>query len=122
MTPEGKVKRSIQRELDARGLWRAGGKLPPERVIGWYWMPVPNGLGVHGIPDFVGVLYGLFFAIEAKAPGGKLTPNQERRHEEIRAAGGIVLTVSDAQEVREFLDAMEARYGKQAEQSEAEVR
>jgi hypothetical protein len=47
----------------------------------WHFAPVQNGLGVHGIPDRIGVVpvtvtqemvgkrIGLFVAVEAKRPG-----------------------------------------------------
>lgn len=91
MTPEGRVKDAIKKMLKAAG---------------WYWfMPVSNGLGKHGIPDIiackptvitpdmVGQRVGLFVGIECKAPGklGTVTPLQERELEAIEAAGGIAL-------------------------------
>ena len=91
MTPEGRVKDAIKKMLKAAG---------------WYWfMPVSNGLGKHGIPDIiackptvitpdmVGQRVGLFVGIECKAPGklGTVTPLQERELEAIEAAGGIAV-------------------------------
>lgn len=102
-TPEGRVKDAIKKELDSRGFWRAGSAQPPA-VEGWYYMPVSNGMGVHGIPDFVCCWHGKFFCIEAKAPNGAPTPNQERRHEEIRAAKGWVLVADNVETVREFMN------------------
>jgi hypothetical protein len=67
-------------------------------------MPVSNGMGVAGVPDFICCWEGAFFSIEAKAPGGKPTENQLRRHEEIRAAQGIVLIINDVAQLKEFLD------------------
>lgn len=103
MTPEARVKASIKKALDQRGFWRAG-TAKPATVIGWYYMPVSNGMGVHGIPDFVCCWKGLFFGIEAKAIGGTTTANQDRRHEEIRAAEGLVLVVDNAQKLEEWMD------------------
>ena len=102
-TPEAKVKDSIKKELDVRGFWRAG-SAKPTNVIGWYYMPVSNGMGVHGIPDFVCCWLGKFFGIEAKAPKGEPTPNQIKRHEEIREASGTVIIVDDVSKLREYLD------------------
>lgn len=91
MTPEGRVKDAIKKMLKAAG---------------WYWfMPVSNGLGKHGIPDIiackptvitpdmVGQRVGLFVGIECKAPGklGTVTPLQERELKAIEAAGGIAV-------------------------------
>lgn len=103
MTPEGRVKDQIKKELDARGFWRAGTAKPPE-VDGWYYMPVSNGMGVHGIPDFVGCWRGAFFSIEAKKPGGVTTANQDNRHEEIHEAGGLVLVVDDVKQLKDFFE------------------
>ena len=95
-TPEGKVKEVIKRLLKAAG-W-------------WYFMPVSNGLGKHGIPDIiackptvitpdmVGQRVGVFVGIECKAPGklGTVTPLQERELKAIEAAGGIALLADNA--------------------------
>lgn len=96
MTPEGRVKDAIKKMLKAAG---------------WYWfMPVSNGLGKHGIPDIiackptvitpdmVGQRVGLFVGIECKAPGklGTVTPLQERELKAIEAAGGIAVLADNA--------------------------
>jgi hypothetical protein len=100
MTPEGRVKADIKKWLDGHGFWRAGrqGKRP-DKLVGWYYMPVSNGMGVHGIPDFVIVFMGFSIFIEAKAPKGEPTANQILRMEEIRAAGGKAFVVRDASEL-----------------------
>lgn len=102
MTPEGRVKDSIKKWLDARGFWRAGGP-EPDMVRGWYYMPQNMGMGVSGIPDFVGsTLVGpaaVAWAIEAKAPGEKPTPLQLERHAEMRACGWLVLVVDDVSQL-----------------------
>jgi hypothetical protein len=103
-TPEAKTKAAIKKFLDNQGFWRAGAKRP-EEVIGWYYMPVSNGMGVHGVPDFVCVCNGWALFIEAKAPGGKCTENQIRRHEEIRAAGGLVIVAYSVDDVAEVFNA-----------------
>ena len=98
MTPEGRVKEGIKKYLTKRGVWFAG-KAAPAVVVGWMYMPVTNGMGVVGIPDFVGVWKGLAFFIEAKAPGkiADTTDNQKARHMEIEKAGGVVI-VADSVE------------------------
>lgn len=96
VTPEGAVKRGVKKTLAAQRLW--------------YFMPVQNGMGRVGIPDFimcvpyvvqpedVGRTLGLFVARETKAPGklGETTPNQDREIAGIRAAGGDVKVIDDA--------------------------
>ena len=68
-------------------------------------MPVSNGMGKMGIPDFICCWYGSFLAIEAKAPGkkGTLTPNQSRRLAEIAEHGGHYLVVDDAAVLEQYL-------------------
>ena len=99
MTPEGAVKRDIKQWLDARGFWRAGADRPSGELRGWYYMPQNMGMGVSGIPDFVGsglrMCVPFPFAIEAKAPGGKPTAIQLDRHAEMKAAGWFLLVVDD---------------------------
>lgn len=102
MTPEAKVKAAIKKWLSAHGFWLAGGKPPAGEVNGWMHMPVSNGMGVHGLPDFCGVFRGHALYIEAKAPGGVLSENQKKRHEEITAAGGTVLVAYDTVELDKF--------------------
>lgn len=99
-TPESKVKAAIKKRLNKAGFWQAG-QPKPEVVRGWYYMPVPNGMGVHGIPDFVCCIDGLFVGIEAKAPGKMkdTTVNQQKRHTEIIAAGGVILVVDDVSQL-----------------------
>lgn len=62
-TPEGRVKADIKKLLKELDCW-------------WY-MPVPGGYGEQSL-DFLCARKGRMFAIEAKAPGKKATPLQER--------------------------------------------
>lgn len=77
-TPEGSVKAQIKAFL----------KLQPNC---WFFMPVSNGMGSMGVPDFVGCYLGMFFAIEAKAPGkvANTTPLQRRNLDLIHGAHGF---------------------------------
>lgn len=79
MTPEGKVKAKIKKELT-------------RYTELYYYMPVPGGFGKTTL-DYLGCHHGRFFAIEAKAPGKKLTQMQERDRDIIRAAGGVVFEI-----------------------------
>ena len=81
MTPEGAVKTAIKRLLVAEGVY--------------YFMPVSNGMGRHGIPDIICCVNGLFLAIETKAGKGKVTALQEREMEHIRNAGGYAAVVRE---------------------------
>lgn len=101
MTPEGKVKNDVKKWLTSIGVWFAG-KPAPTVVTGWMYMPVSNGMGVSGIPDFCGIFMGKPLFIETKAPGkaSETTENQKMRHREIHAAGGVVLVVTSVAELK----------------------
>lgn len=89
-TPEGKIKDQVKALLKEFGLVsaaeaaKAAGKVTGS---GWYYMPVSNGMGVSGIPDFIGHFHGKFFAIETKAPGKKPTPLQQFQLDALKATG-----------------------------------
>jgi len=91
MTPEGKVKHDIKKVL------------AHHRV--WYYMPVQNGMGRVGIPDFVCIVNGRFLGVEAKAEGKENTVTKNQAHviSGIRAAGGMAIVCSDARELDKFL-------------------
>lgn len=89
MTPESRVKNAVKRLLTERGVW--------------YFMPVSNGMGRHGIPDIICCVAGRFMAIECKAGSNKPTALQEREMERIVAAGGEAFVVSDDPETMEYL-------------------
>lgn len=82
MTPEGRVKAKINKALKALG------------VDCWRFMPVQSGYGTPAL-DYLLCIRGRFVAIEAKKPGGKLTPLQEGTKAAMEAAGGIVLVIDD---------------------------
>lgn len=90
-TPEGKVKRKCKAIFKEHGIW--------------YYMPMQNGMGVVGIPDFVCCHRGLFLGIETKAPGKRanLSPNQRARRDEILEAGGEYHVVDDPEQLRDIL-------------------
>lgn len=79
MTPEGKVKAAVKRELD---------RYPDH----YREMPVPSGYGLSGV-DFTVCFYGLYLAIETKAPGKTPTNRQLKRLRDIEKAGGLALVV-----------------------------
>lgn len=91
-TPEGKVKDAVKKELRKRDIW--------------YFMPMQNGFGVVGIPDFICCMEGSFLAIETKAPGkrGDTTANQDRVIAEIEAHLGYAIVVDDVAQLIKFLD------------------
>lgn len=99
-TPEGAVKRDIKRWLAARGLW--------------YFMPVSNGMGQMGIPDFICCWDGHFLAIEAKAPGKRSTTTvlQKRQLDSIAKANGLAVVVDDVKQLDKLAERLERlKYG-----------
>jgi hypothetical protein len=90
-TPEGKVKAAVKKLLKEHSIW--------------FFMPMQNGFGVVGIPDFICCLNGKFMAIETKAPGKRnnTTPNQDRVLKEIQDHGGWSVVVDDVEQLRTFL-------------------
>lgn len=93
MTPEGRVKNAVKKVLKDHNIW--------------FFMPMQNGFGVVGIPDFICCWGGRFLAIETKAPGKRnfTTANQTTKLEEIRKHLGYSLVVDDAQQLIDFLKA-----------------
>jgi hypothetical protein len=51
------------------------------------------------------LIYGLTYALELKAPAGRLSPTQIACHEAMRGAGATVETVSDIDEALKILSA-----------------
>ena len=91
-TPEGRVKDAVKKELRKRDIW--------------YFMPMQNGFGVVGIPDFICCMEGSFLAIETKAPGKRCdtTANQDRVIAEIEAHLGHAIVVDDVSQLITYLD------------------
>lgn len=87
MTPEGRVKKEVKAWLTERGAY--------------YYMPVSNGMGRVGAPDFIVCLAGRFVGIETKAPGKRsaTTANQEREIQWINKAGGTAFVVDDVSQL-----------------------
>lgn len=79
-TPEGKVKAKVKKLLDKYGAYH-------------HW-PVQTGYGAACL-DCHGCHCGIYFAVETKAPGKKLTPRQKLTKEEIEDAGGTVFVVGE---------------------------
>lgn len=85
----------------------------------WYFLPVSNGMGKHGICDFiictpkvvtqdmVGKTFGMFLGIEAKAEGGRLSKYQEFQIGEIRNASGVAFVIKGKPEdIHDILDSI----------------
>lgn len=61
----------------------------------WWYMPVQNGFGVRGIPDFIACVNGKLLAIETKFGRNPLSEWQKVQIDKIRGAGGIPLVVTE---------------------------
>jgi hypothetical protein len=81
VTPEGKVKDKAKHILD--------------KIGAYYFMPSTGGYGRSGVPDIVGCLNGVFFAVECKANGGRPTALQLREIDRINVAGGFAIVVDE---------------------------
>lgn len=94
-TPEGAVKTAVKKRLEHYGI------LPFTKLadsienhhVGMYWMPVQGQFAVHGVHDFCGVLHGIFWSLETKAPDNKVdaTGPQYAFQTASAKAGGVSL-------------------------------
>lgn len=98
-TPEGRTKDSVKTCLRDAGLIPAGKAPEVTHHVGWYFMPVPFGYSVAGIPDFIGHYKGRFFAIETKVPGKNPTALQQHQITAINKTGGLALVVRTQQDL-----------------------
>jgi hypothetical protein len=108
-TPEGEVKKQIVKLLTKYKIYSAalagGGKHGngfPEDAQGWYNSPVKGAFGVNGIPDFYGSYKGMFWAVEAKAPGKKSSGFQALQIAAIAQSGGFVCVVDGEESLKIF--------------------
>lgn len=94
-TPEGRIKRKLDKVLKAEGVW--------------FYSPQAGPFGVAGIPDRVACVYGHFVGIECKADKTKKpTALQMKCMRDIEAAGGKCFVAYDdetIETVREYIRA-----------------
>ena len=81
-TPEAKVKAKVKKVLDDRNAY--------------YVMPVTNGYGNSGAPDFLVCYRGKFIGIECKAGRGKVTALQQDNLNRIADNGGSALVINES--------------------------
>lgn len=81
MTPEGRVKARVKQLLILHDVYHV--------------MPVSNGMGSHGIPDFLVCAYGKFLGIETKTAGKLPTDLQMSNLRRVDEAGGISLVINE---------------------------
>lgn len=89
MESEADVKKGVRELLDSYG------------NQAWYFMPVPTGYGVRGVPDFIVCFRGLFLAIEAKAPkvSTELKGLQRKHQVSILTADGLHFVVHNESDI-----------------------
>lgn len=104
MTPEGKVKSDHANYLQMIGCVPASkAALATKAHKGYYFDPVPTGMGVAGIHDRQGHYKGRYFSIEYKAPGRRneanrgMTAQQKHQYDAINFSGGLAM-VYDGEE------------------------
>jgi hypothetical protein len=82
MTPEGKVKKKLDKMLKRKGVW--------------FFKPQAGPFGSSGIPDYILCVDGQFVGIECKADKTKKpTALQQQCMDKIETAGGICFVVYD---------------------------
>ena len=91
MTPEGKIKALVKRELLS--------KFPDDA---WVFMPVQTGYGRPAL-DFIICFRGHFVTVETKTPVGAFRPSQKMTREETLKAGGMVFCVYDDETCMEMI-------------------
>lgn len=102
MTPEGRIKKNVKVMLDLFGRDQ------------WRFMPVQTGFGsvAH---DFILCFRGHFISFETKRAGKDLTPLQKGTRSAMWDAGGIVLRISNPDELKaaqQILDKLEWVHGR----------
>ena len=90
-TPEGKIKRRLDKMLNAEGVW--------------FYSPQAGPFGVAGIPDRVCIVEGQFVGVEAKADKTKKpTALQMKCMRDIEQAGGKCFVVYDDDTITQVRD------------------
>lgn len=90
-TPEGKVKAMINSAIAHYG------------ADIYKFMPVPGGFGPSSL-DYILCVRGLFVAIEAKKPGGKVTARQHFTIRQIKQSGGKVFIIDSNEAMIELIE------------------
>ena len=72
----------------------------------WWFMPVPTGFGVQGVPDFVCCANGRFLGIETKFGSNGLTKFQVKQMEAIIETGGahMIINETNVHQIEAVLD------------------
>lgn len=94
MKRESDVKAEVKKVLNSYG----------KRI--WWFMPVPTGFGVQGVPDFICSFAGRFVGIETKFGKHGLTPYQVKQMNSIIDSGAahMVINENNVENLRAFID------------------
>jgi hypothetical protein len=99
-TPEGRVKAACLRYLEKRGIKAWNNPSGVCRIAPDRWLH----FGKKGSADLLGCLPGgRFLAVETKAPGGRLSPEQRQVLADIQALGGMAIVARAWTDVEEAL-------------------
>jgi len=94
-TPEGKIKRWLDKALKEHGVW--------------FYSPQAGPFGKAGIPDRVAIVRGRFVGIECKADKSKKpTALQTKTMKEIEMQGGKCFLVYDKETIQEVVAYIES--------------
>ena len=89
MTAEGLLKTRIRKFLTAQGI---------------FWSSIQGGPGSKpGDPDLIACIKGNFVGIEVKTAGGRQSPIQKKRQEEIENSNGRYVIVRTMKEVEDLV-------------------
>lgn len=83
MKKEADVKAEVKRVLNSYG----------PKI--WWYMPVPTGFGVQGVPDFICSVSGRLVAIETKFGKNGLTKYQIKQMEAITGTGAAHMVINE---------------------------
>lgn len=96
MTPESIVLAGCLRYLQLRGIYHWRNSVGAVRMGPGRFMH----FGLKGSSDILGILPGgRFLAVEVKAPGGRLSPEQRQFLDDVKTLGGLCLVVRDWKEI-----------------------
>lgn len=109
VTPEGAVKRAVKKVLEEYATDFEVLDILDKATRGGYlysFWPVQNGMGAPSL-DCLVCYYGVFLAIETKAPGKKPTPRQTTTINQMESAGGVVLVIDSVEAVDKLRRALD---------------
>lgn len=100
VTPEGSIKAGCIHFLRQMGFYVWNNPTGAVQLAPNRWLH----FGKKGSSDIIGILPGgRFFAVEVKAPGGRLSPEQKQFLDDISRLGGLAVMVQDWRELAQIL-------------------